>query len=46
MINRPAAQTEKFKQAACELEADQDETRSQDRLKKVAKHKPIEERPE
>jgi len=38
-------QAEKFKQAAREIEADQDETRWEDRLKKVAKHKPVEEKP-
>jgi len=39
------SQADKFKQAARDLEADQDETRWQDRLKKVAKHKPVEETP-
>jgi len=37
------SQADKFKQAARDLEADQDETRWEDQLKKVAKHKPVEE---
>jgi len=39
------SQADKFKQAARDLEADQDETRWEDQLKKVAKHKPVEETP-
>ena len=33
-------QSEKFKEAARRLEADEDEARWKERLKKVAKHKP------
>lgn len=44
--NTTRSQADKFKQAARELEADQDETRWEGRLKKVAKHKPVEEKPE
>jgi len=45
MTNQAQSQSAKFKQAARDLESDQDETRWQDRLKKVAKHKPVEETP-
>lgn len=34
------SQLDKFKEAARELEVDEDEARWEDRLKKVAKHKP------
>lgn len=44
--NTTRSQADKFKQAARDLEADQDETHWEDRLKKVAKHKPVEEKPE
>lgn len=36
------SQLDKFKEAACELEADEDEARWEAKLKKVAKHKPAE----
>jgi hypothetical protein len=36
----PQSQTDKFKQAARELECDEDEARWDERLKKVAKQKP------
>jgi hypothetical protein len=36
------SQTDKFKQAARELECDEDEARWDERLKKVAKQKPVE----
>lgn len=36
----PEAQSDKFKALARELEADEDETRWDERLKKVARHKP------
>jgi len=39
-------QTDKFKALARELEADEDEARWDERLKKVAKHKPEPEKPE
>ena len=37
------SQVEKFKALARELEADEDEVRWDERLKKVAKHKPMPE---
>ena len=40
------AQAEKFKQAARDLEADDDETRWDERLRKIAKVKPAPEKPE
>ena len=40
------SQLDKFKALARELEADEDETRWDERLKKVAAHKPAPERPE
>lgn len=42
MTDRQQSQLDKFKEAARELEADEDETRWEVRLKKVAKHKPAE----
>ena len=36
------SQTEKFKQAARELECDDDPQRFKDRLGKLVKHKPVE----
>ena len=38
-MTKPPTQGEKFKEAARELEADEDEARWQERLKKVAKPK-------
>jgi hypothetical protein len=43
---KPDAQSERFKQAARELECDEDEGRWDERLKKVAKAKPAPEKPE
>jgi hypothetical protein len=40
MTDKPKPQLDKFKQAARELEADEDEARWDERLKKVAKAKP------
>ena len=40
------SQSDKFKALARELEADEDEARWDERLKKVAKHKPAPEEPE
>ena len=37
-------QSDKFKEAARELEADEDEARWEERLKKVAKPKPVDPR--
>jgi len=39
-------QSDKFKEAARELECDEDEARWDERLKKVAKQKPSPEKPE
>lgn len=38
------SQLDKFKEAARELECDEDEARWDERLKKVAKAKPVEEK--
>lgn len=40
MTDKPKPQLDKFKEAARELEADEDEARWEERLKKVAKAKP------
>lgn len=40
------SQSDKFKEAVRELEADEDEVRWNERLKKIAKTKPQPERPE
>jgi len=42
MTDRPKTQLDKFKEAARELEADDDEQRFKERLAKVVKHKPVE----
>lgn len=42
----PQSQSDKFKALARELEADEDEARWDERLTKVAKHKPAPEKPE
>lgn len=39
-------QADKFKEAAREISADEDEARWDDRLRKVVKHKPQPEKPE
>lgn len=46
MTEKPKTQLDKFKEAARELEADEDEARWDERLKKVAKAKPEPEKPE
>ncbi|MFD2578874.1 hypothetical protein ACFSTD_10320 [Novosphingobium colocasiae] len=43
--NSEQPQLDKFKEAARELEADEDEARWEVRLKKVVKHKPAPEKP-
>lgn len=43
-ISEPS-QLDKFKEAAREYEADEDEARWDERLKKVAKQKPLPEKP-
>lgn len=40
MTKTTKTQSDKFKEAARDLEADEDETRWEERLKKVAKQKP------
>ena len=40
MPERPPTQLDKFKQLARDLEADEDEGRWDERLKKVAQHRP------
>jgi hypothetical protein len=40
VTNKEPSQSDKFKEAARELEADEDEARWEERLKKVAKQKP------
>lgn len=42
MTKDQKAQSDKFKQLARELETDEDEARWDERLKKVAAHKPVE----
>lgn len=39
-MTEPKTQLDKFKEAARELDADEDEARWEERLKKVVKHKP------
>ena len=46
MTNAPSAQSQidKFKAAARELETDDDEARFDERVKKLVKHKPVDEK--
>jgi hypothetical protein len=46
MMEEPKTQTDKFKELARELEADEDEARWDERLKKVVEHKPAPEKPD
>jgi hypothetical protein len=46
MPDREPSQLDKFKEAARDLECDEDEARWDERLKKVAKQKPAPEKPE
>jgi len=46
MTEKPTPQVDKFKKAARDLEADEDEARWDDRMRKVAKHKPAPEKSE
>ena len=46
MSDKDISQVERFKQAARELEADDDEARFDERVKKLVKHKPVPEKPE
>jgi hypothetical protein len=42
MTNPKQSQLDKFKEAARDLECDDDEKRFDERLKKLVKHKPVE----
>ena len=42
MTDKKASQSDKFKQAARDLECDDDDQRFKDRLRKLVKHKPVE----
>jgi hypothetical protein len=42
MTDQKQSQLDKFKEAARELECDDDEERFDERLKKLVKHKPVE----
>lgn len=42
MTGQKQSQLDKFKQAARELECDDDEKRFDERMKKLVKHKPVE----
>ncbi len=46
MPDNKQEQIDKFKQAALDLDCDEDAARFEGELKKVAKHQPKEERPE
>jgi len=46
MADQPKTQSDKFKELAREVEADEDEARWDERLTKVAKHKPAPEKPD
>ena len=41
-MTEPKTQLDKFKEAARDLETDDDEARFDDRLRKIVKHKPVE----
>lgn len=42
---RPESQSDKFKDLARQIEADEDEVRWEDRLKAIARQKPKDEKP-
>lgn len=42
MVDKPATQLDKFKDAARALECDDDDARFDERVKKLVKHKPVE----
>ena len=46
MSSEHRSQSDKFKELARELDADEDEARWDERLKKVARHKPEPEKPD
>ena len=41
----PQSQLDKFKEAARQLECDDDEARFDERIRKLVKHKPVPEKP-
>jgi hypothetical protein len=45
MTEKPSSQADKFKEAARELETDDDPARFEERLRKLVKHKPAPENP-
>lgn len=45
MADESKTQLDKFKEAARELETDDDPERFKERLAKIARHKPVEEKP-
>jgi len=45
-VTEPKTQLDKFKEAARELETDDDEARFDERVRKLVKHKPVPEKPE
>lgn len=42
MTDKPQSQLDKFKEAARDLETDDDEARFDERMRKIVKHKPVE----
>jgi hypothetical protein len=46
MTDAPPSQLDKFKEAARQLETDDDEARFDERVRKLVKHKPVPEKPE
>ena len=46
MNDEPKSQLDKFKEAARELECDDDPQRFKEMLGKLVKHKPVEDKPE
>lgn len=46
MTKTSPSQIEKFKEAARQLECDDDEARFDERVRKLVKHKPVPEKPE
>ena len=42
MVDDPRTQLDKFKEAARDLETDDNEARFDERLRKIVKHKPVE----
>ena len=46
MTDEPKSQLDKFKEAARDLECDDDDARFDERVKKLVKQKPVGEKPE